>query len=64
MRKRWPYDALHIIMEFADGGTLSHVIKNSTKRQKLLPEPYRSAWIKFSETPPPGALEKVKKVNK
>jgi hypothetical protein len=28
-------------------------------RQKLLPEPYRSAWIKFKDEPPPGQIEKV-----
>ena len=47
---------------FAALCALFNVTPNSP-REKMLPEPYRSAWLKFATNPPPGQLEKVKQVD-
>ena len=47
---------------FAALCALFNVTPNSP-REKMLPEPYRSAWLKFATNPPPRQLEKVKQVD-
>ena len=57
-----PSASKEVAEQLAALSALYNLIPNAP-REKLLPEPYRTAWLNFPKAPPPGKIEKKVEAN-